>query len=301
MDPARRLDAATTALVIDSSADVPPDARPANWRVVPIPVSFGDQTFADGVDLDAAGFYERLERAERMPTTAQPSVATLVAVIGDALETYESVVVLPLSARMSGTVEAAREAARELGEDRVLVLESGSVTVALGLIALRLQARLEAGCTAGEAAEAVARLSAEHRAVFTLETLEYLQRGGRIGRAQAVAGSLLRVRPVLQIIDGEVAPFTRVRGAHRVLPAIEDFLVANSDADRPLHVAYAHSRRPEAVPDLQALVARARPLAQTAFSGEVGPTVGTHAGPGAFVVAFVHDVPGPGGGDRSSW
>lgn len=299
MDPSRRLDAATTALVLDSSCDVPAGVRPANWRILPIPVTFGDQTFADGVDIDAAGFYDRLERSPRLPTTAQPSVATIERVLRDALDGHESVVALPLSRHLSGTVDRVREVAAEVGEDRVMVLESGSVTVALGLLGLRLQAALERGTTAGEAAALVARLSADHRAVFTLETLEYLQRGGRIGRAQAVAGSLLRVRPILQIVGGEVAPHSRVRGAHRVLPAIEEYVAAHTDPDRVLHVAYAHTRRPEIVPELQELVARTRPRAVTALTGEVGPTVGTHAGPGAFVVAFVHD-PTDGEGDGAA-
>jgi DegV family protein with EDD domain len=291
MDPARRLDAATTAIVVDSSCDVPAAARPPGWSVIPIPVTFGDETFADGVDIDTAGFYERLERAQRLPTTAQPSTVTIEEVLRGALDTHESAVVLPLSRRLSGTFDGVREVAERIAPDRLMVLESGSVTVALGLIALRLQAALERGVTAGEAAGLVARLSAAHRAVFTLATLEYLQRGGRIGRAQAAAGSLLKVRPILEIRDGEVAQHSRVRGAHRVLPAIEEFVVANSDPDRVLHVAYAHTRRPEILPELEELVARVRPRAVTALTGEVGPTVGTHAGPGAFVVAFVHDPP----------
>jgi len=289
MDPDRRLDAASTALVTDSSSDVPAARRPANWRIVPIPVMFGGESFDDGVDIDAPAFYERLARAERLPTTAQPSVARLAGALRDALATHETAVVLPLSGRMSGTVEAARQAAREVGEDRVAVLESGSVTVALGLLALRLQARLERGCTAGEAEAAIARLSADHRVVFSLETLEFLQRGGRIGRAQAVAGSLLRVRPILQIDGGEVAPYSRVRGAHRVLPALREFVERHSDPGRPLRVAYAHARRPEVLPELEAMVREVRPLAVTQLTGEVGPTVGTHAGPGAVAIAFVHD------------
>ncbi len=297
MDPDRVLDARTTALITDSSADVPPEVRPANWCVVPIPVMFGDESFADGVDIDAAGFYERLARSERLPTTAQPSAGTLVGVMREALATRESAVVLPVSGKLSGTVEAARAAAREVGEDRIMVLESGSVSVALGLLALRLQALLERGTTAAGARDLVARLSADHRAVFALETLEYLQRGGRIGKAQAIAGSLLRVRPILQILDGEVAPYDRVRGAHRVMPAIEEFVIAHSDPDRTLHVAYAHARRPEIVVELEERVSRVRPRAVTALTGEMGPTVGTHAGPGAFVVAFVHDPSdGDGGG-----
>jgi DegV family protein with EDD domain len=296
VDPAARLDAARTALVTDSSADVPPERRPANWRVVPIPVTFGSDSFLDGVDIDAAGFYERLERSSRLPTTAQPSVAAIAAVLQEALETHETAVVLPLSGHMSGTVEAARAAAREVGEDRVLVVESGSVCVGLGLLALRLQARLERGCTAAEAAAAIERLSREHRCVFSLATLEYLQRGGRIGRAQAALGSLLHVRPILQIEGGEVAPAMRVRGAHRVLPAIQEFLERHSDAGRPLRVAYGHASRPEAIPPLVEMVERCRPGAINELVGSVGPTVGTHAGPGAFVVAFVHDpLDGDGG------
>ena len=117
------------------------------------------------------------------------------------------------------------------------MLESESVTMGLGLLALRLQALLERGCTAAEAEAAMARLSDDHRVVFSLETLEYLQRGGRIGRAQAVAGSLLRVRPILQFDDGEVAPYSRVRGAHRVMPAMREFIEQHSDPARPLRVA----------------------------------------------------------------
>jgi DegV family protein with EDD domain len=299
MNPDRPLDAATTAIVLDSSCDVPAPARPANWRVIPIPVIFGEETLADGVDIDAAGFYERLERSERLPTTTQPSPVVIEEVLREALAAYDAAVVLPVSRRLSGTADRVREVAARVDDERLMVLETGSVTVALGLIAMRLQAALERGTDAAEAAALVGRLSASHRAVFTLETLEYLQRGGRIGKAQAFAGSLLRVRPLLQILDGEVAPHSRVRGAHRVLPAIEEFVVAHSDADRVLHVAYGHTRRPEVVPELQELVARARPRAVTAFTGEVGPTVGAHAGPGAFVVAFVHDPTDEGGTQAS--
>jgi DegV family protein with EDD domain len=289
MEPAHHLDAASTALVTDSSADVAPAARPPNWRVVPIPVAFGAESFADGVDIDAAAFYERLARSDRLPTTAQPSTGLLVDVLREALETHETAIVLPVSGRMSGTIEGFRAAAREVGEERIMVVESSSVTIGLGLLALRLQALLERGCTAAEADAALGRLSRDHRVAFSLETLEYLQRGGRIGRAQAVAGSLLRVRPILQFDDGEVAPHSRVRGAHRVMPALRDYLEERSDPDRPLRVALGHTRRPEIVPELEAMVRASRPRASIDLVSEIGPTVGTHAGPGAYALAFVHD------------
>jgi DegV family protein with EDD domain len=213
----------------------------------------------------------------------------LTEVLREALQTHETAVVLPLSGRMSGTVEGFRAAAREVGEERVMVLESKSVTIGLGLLALRLQALLERGCTAGEAQAALAQLSDDHRVVFSLETLEFLQRGGRVGRAQAVAGSLLRVRPILQFDDGEVAPHSRVRGSHRVMPVMREYLVERSDPDRRLHVALGHTRRPEVLPELEEMVRAAHPRASIDLVSEIGPTVGTHAGPGAYAVAFVHD------------
>lgn len=291
MEPAHHLDASSTAVVTDSTTDVPPDQRPPNWRVVPMPVSFGAETFADGVDIDAAGFYERLARTDRLPTTSQPATGLLVETLRDALATHETAVVLPLSGRMSGTAEGFRAAVAELGDDgdRAMVLESKSVTIALGLLTLRLQALLERGCTAAEAQAAMARLSDAHRIVFSLETLEFLQRGGRIGRAQAVAGSLLRVRPILQFDDGEVAPHSRVRGSHRVMPAMREYLEQHSDPVRPLRVALGHTRRPEVLGDLEEMVRAARPRASIDLISEIGPTVGTHAGPGAYAVAFVHD------------
>ena len=289
MEPAHHLDASSTAVVTDSSADVPPGRRPPNWRVVPISVSFGAESFADGVDIDAAAFYERLARSDRLPTTSQPPTGLLADVLREALETHETAVVLPLSGRMSGTAEGFRAAAREVGEERVMVLESKSVSLGLGLLALRLQALLERGCTAAEAQDALGELSDAHRVVFSLETLEFVQRGGRIGRAQAVAGSLLRVRPILQFDDGEVAPYSRVRGSHRVMPAMREYLEERSDPDRPLRVALGHTRRPEVVADLEEMVLTARPLASIDLVSEIGPTVGTHAGPGAYAIAFVHD------------
>jgi DegV family protein with EDD domain len=289
MDPARALDAGRTALVTDSSADVPPEARPANWRVVPIPVLFGDEALRDGVDIDAPTFYARLAAAERLPTTAQPSTEELADALRGALEAHETAVVLTITERMSGTVAAARAAAREVGEDRVLVIESGGVSVALGLMCLRVQARLERGTTAGALAADVQALRRAQSTAFSVETLEYLQRGGRVGRAQAAAGSLLRVRPILAIEGGEVVPAGRVRGGHRVVPALVDFVAARSRQDAVLHCAYVHAARPEAIPPLEEAVRAARPRAVTDLVSQMGPTVGTHAGPGTYALSFLHD------------
>jgi uncharacterized protein len=288
-DPGLRLDAATTALVTDSACDLPPDRRPANLRVVAIPVSFGADSLLDGVDLDAAAFYARLQAGGPTPTTAQPSPGQLAEALRAALADHRTAVVLHLSGGMSGTVRSARETARALAPDRALVLESASVSMQLGLLLLRVQARLERGTTAGELAAFVAAFEASQGTVFSVETLEFLRRGGRIGRAAALTGSLLGFRPLLEVSGGEVAAAGRIRGAARVMPALSRFVEERTDPDRPLRVAYAHARRPEAIPELIAAVQAARPLARTEIVCELGPTVGTHAGPGTLGVSFVHD------------
>jgi DegV family protein with EDD domain len=288
VDPDLVMDSATTALITDSASDLPPDRRAPNVVVVPIPVSFGTESRLDGVDLDAAEFYARLSGGGGLPTTAQPSPGRLADAQREALATHRNAVVLHLSGRMSGTATSAREAA-QAAPDRVLALETEAVSLELALLVLRVQARLERGTTAGELAAFVSYFRRTQGTVFSIETLEHLRRGGRIGRARALAGSILRVRPILEVTGGEVAQAGRARGADGVLPALRAIVERRTDPDRPLRVAYAHARRPEAVPELIAMVQAARPLARTEVVCEIGPTVGTHAGPGTLALTFVHD------------
>jgi DegV family protein with EDD domain len=286
----------STAIVTDSSADLPADQRRANWHVVPIPVNFGAEAFHDGVDLDPPAFYRRLADTGVQPTTAQPSVQDLTGAYRAALADHGAAVVLHLSGRMSGTVGAARDAALSVDPGRLLVLETSSVSILLGLLVHRVQARLDRGSNAGEIQSLVADFRRRQATVFSVETLEYLRRGGRIGRATALAGSLLRVRALLDVSDGEVGPAGRVRGAARVLPALRELVEARTERGRPLRVALGHAARPDAVPQLEAMLREARPLSRLDVVTEIGPTVGTHAGPGTLGIAMFHDPLDTGGG-----
>jgi DegV family protein with EDD domain len=289
MDPSTRLDATTTAVVTDSAADLPVEGRAPNWRVVSIPLHFGSRTYRPGEDIDAAEFYRLLPRADVMPTTSQPSAADLEAVYREVLEDYDSLLVLHLSGKLSGTVDAARAAAREIGEERVAVIETARVSLGLAQLVHRVQARLEAGTTLAEVEDFVSGTLPSSGCIFTVETLEFLQRGGRIGRAQALAGSMLRVRPILALQDGEVGPIGRVRGGHRVLPAMRAALEERTEARGRVHIALGHADRPEGLAALEAMVREARPEAVVDFAGELGPTVGTHGGPGLLGLGYLHD------------
>ena len=182
---------------------------------------------------------------------------------------------------MSGTIQSAEVAAAELGGDRVRIVDTLSVSLAVAMLSHAVQRRLARGTTDEEIDALVERFRTRSGVVFTVETLEFLQRGGRIGRARALAGSLLNVRPILAIEDGVVTAVSRARGRQKALAEFERRFAESTD-DRPgLRVAIAHADAAEWVGTLSELVWRVRPHAEIEFTATLGAVVGTHAGPGA--------------------
>ncbi|HEX5449266.1 MAG TPA: DegV family protein [Gaiellaceae bacterium] len=269
-----------TAVVLDSTADFP-DApqRYPNVRTVPLYVRFGDESFRDYVDLSPTAFYERLQTDSQLPTTSQPTPADFLAVYGELAERYEHILSLQISSTLSGTYASAQTAADELG-GRVRVIDTRTVSASLALLALAVLRRLERGTTDEEIDEVVARYGREHHLLFTVSTLDYLAKGGRIGRAAALAGNLLNVKPILTIIDGEVVPLKRVRGNAKAFAEFaERFQATTSDSPR-LKVGIAHAAAPERMRALEKMVREVRPQAEIEIATELGAVIGTHAGPG---------------------
>lgn len=270
-----------TAIVLDSTSDYPEaPSRFPNMRFVPLYVQFGDETFRDYVELAPADFYERLRTSAVLPTTSQPTPQDFLSTY-EGLAGYERIYSLHVSSKVSGTFQSAELAAAELGGDKVRVVDSLSASLAIAMLAHAVQRRLTRGTTDEEIDELVARFHRESVVIFTVETLEYLQRGGRIGRAAAIAGSLLNVRPVLGVDDGVVVAVARVRGRQKALAEFERRFVEGTE-DRPgLRVAIAHGDAPDWVGTLSELVWRVRPKAEIEFTSTLGAVVATHAGPGA--------------------
>lgn len=274
------LTAENTAIVLDSTADFPeaPQRFP-NWRVVPLYVRFGDESFRDYVELSPAEFYARLRTSERLPTTSQPTPGDFIAAYEE-LAGYERILSLHISARLSGTFESARRAGEEVGGGRVRAIDSETASVACALLALGLQRRLERGTTDEEIDAFVERSRREVGLLFTVDTLEYLARGGRIGKAAAMAGQLLNIKPILTIRDGEVLPLKRVRGNQKAFQEFVQAFEADTEDGPQLHVGIAHADAPERDAALRELVRRTRPNAQIDLATTLGPVVGAHAGPG---------------------
>ena len=270
-----------TAVVLDSTSDYPEaPSRFPNMRFVPLYVRFGDETYRDYVELGPAEFYEKLRSSPVLPATSQPTPQDFLSAY-EALERYERIYSLHVSSKVSGTFSSAELGAQELGGDKVRVVDSLSVSLAIAMLSHAIQRRLARGTTDEEIEALVERFHRDCGVIFTVETLEYLQRGGRIGRAAALAGSLLNVRPILAIEDGVVAAVARVRGRQKALAEFERRLEAATEDRAGLRVAIAHADAAEWVGTLSELVWRARPKAEIEFTASLGAVVGTHAGPGA--------------------
>jgi DegV family protein with EDD domain len=270
-----------TAIVLDSTSDYPEaPARFPNMRVVPLYVRFGDDTYRDYVELGPDEFFQRLRASEALPATSQPTPQDFLSTY-ESLAAYERVYSLHVSSKVSGTFQSAELAALELGGDRVRVVDSKTASLAIAMLSHAIQRRLARGTTDEEIDALVERFHADCSVVFTVETLEYLQRGGRIGRAAALAGSLLNLRPVLTIQDGEVVPVARVRGRQKALAEFERRFTDATEDRAGLRVAIAHADAAEWIGTLSELVWRTRPNAEIEFTSTLGAVVSTHAGPGA--------------------
>jgi DegV family protein with EDD domain len=285
------LDAGNTAIVLDSTADFPEAVdRFPNWRVVPLYVRFGDESFRDYVDLGATEFYGRLRAATELPTTSQPTPADFLAVYEE-LDAYDRILSIHISGRLSGTSSSARTAAEEVG-DRVRVLDSETASAAIAMLALAIQRRLERGTSDEEVDRLLERYRREAGLLFTVDTLEFLAKGGRIGKARALAGQLLHIKPILTIREGEVLPVKRVRGNAKAFAAfVDEFTTASTDGPE-LRVGIAHADAPERAEALTEMVRRERPSAQLDVVTMLGPVVGTHAGPGTVGFFWYQDANG---------
>jgi DegV family protein with EDD domain len=274
-----RLNLDNTAIVLDSTADRPDVRDRPNWRVVPLYVRFGDDIFRDYVDMQPAEFYARLRATTEQPRSSQPSPGDFADAAAE-LDGYDRILVLPISSGLSGTYESARAAAEADPSQRLRVFDTRFVSGAIALLAEAVQRRLARGTDDAEIDALVARYKKDAGLLFTVDTLEFLQKGGRIGRAAAFAGNLLHVKPILTIADGEVLPLKRVRGNQK---AVQEFArgFEGATTDSPsLRVGIAAADAPDRIETLRALVAATRPSAQIEIATTLGPVVGTHAGPG---------------------
>jgi DegV family protein with EDD domain len=273
------------AIVTDTSADLlPQDAAKAGVSLVPLTVSFGDETFEAVTELSNADFYDRLTApGAPLPRTAAPSPQRFESTYREALEAgADGVVCVTISSDLSATHGVAVQAARAF-PGQVEVVDSRTVTQGLGMLAIEAAALARGGAGQAQVAAHVRDLAERTHIVFTVDTLDYLQKGGRIGRASALLGTVLSIKPILGVEGGVVVPVDRVRTASKARARLLE-LVAQHRVERAtvLHTVTS------GIDEFRDDVARVTGLEAAALDiGLVGPVAGTHVGPGMYGVALI--------------
>lgn len=272
-------------VVTDSTSDIPrEDAAREGITIVPLNVHFGSEQLRDGIDIQPEPFYQRLVSDKILPKTSQPSAGAFLETYQQIARDTDEILSIHISSKLSGTINSARGARDALGSRaRVELVDSATVSWALGL-AVRAAAAAAAQGAGLEDCAAVARDTlARTQLIFVLGTLEYLQKGGRIGRARAWVGTVLNIKPVLCVRDGEVAPLERVRSRAKAEERLYDLTLAHGPAER---VAVAHSGPPEMAERWAARLRSALPDVPV-DAGWLGPVVGVYAGPNTLGMAVV--------------
>ncbi len=276
-------------IVVDSTADIPHNlAEELGIVVVPLTVHFGEDTYVDWTELTPLEFYDLLETSPHHPYTSPPTVGQFQTAYEEILAGGQSIVSLHISSGLSETVRVA-EAAKERmgGRGPIAVIDTKVVSVALGMPALEAARAAVEGKTFEEVVAAANSVAAATRAnsFFAVDTLDYLVRNGRIGRAQALLGTILAIKPVLHFEDGLVAPYQKVRGDKKVIPRMIDIMKELVGAGGFTRVGIVQADCLEKAAALRAAI-EGTFGARDVLLCDLGAVVGTHAGPGTVGVAF---------------
>ncbi|MDZ7727091.1 MAG: DegV family protein [Dehalococcoidia bacterium] len=273
-------------IVTDSTADIDPAlARELGIEVVPLIIAFGEQEYRDGVDLDTDASTAAWSRRRSCPTRRNRRLIASARSTGRCCADGHEVLSIHISAKLSGTLNAAHTARADLGDDgaRIDLLDSRSVSIGMGAGVIAAARAAREGASLAEARAAAESALGRTHIVALVATLEYLQRGGRIGRAASMVGTLLRVKPLVEVADGEVAPFERVRTHSRAVERLYDVATGAGDLEA-LYVGCGTN-----VDEAEALAARLREalpgVPVSRFT--IGPAIGVNAGPEVLGVALL--------------
>ena len=283
------IDRVTTALVVDSTADLPTNlAGDPNVTIVPLTVLFGEEAYLDWVELTPEQFYEKLAVSPRLPTTSQPPPGVWLDLYRRLREHYQKVYSVHLSAEFSGTVDTARAAAEQV--DGVTVVDSRLATGGIALLVDRMMERIDRGVPQVEFNDYLAYFRAHNTFLFVPTTLDYLYKGGRIGRASHLVGTLLNIKPVLTIEDGVADVFKKARGLRQALEIMRDALVARTDAGSDVFANLSHGLNLPVMEQLRdMLLAVTDRRIHLRPPSIVGSVIGTYSGPKAVGVCFVQE------------
>lgn len=274
------------AVVTDSTAYLPQElVDEYGIHVIPVYLVMGGKSWRDGVDIDPPAFYELLQASKDFPTTSQPTLGDCLELFGRLSKEYDGIVAVFVSDELSGTLDSARAAAAEMPDLTIEIIDSRGVSMNLGFPALAAARAAAAGGDLETIANAARALIGKTSFYFVVDTLEYLHRGGRIGAASKWLGSILNLKPILEIREGRIQPVAKVRTRRKAQAKVYELIEEQLAGRGKVHMAVVDAAAPEEADRFRAeLEARFKPveMVQTVCS----PAIGAHAGPGMVGVAF---------------
>ncbi|WP_054957235.1 DegV family protein [Paenibacillus dakarensis] len=279
-----------TVIVTDSTADIPAElVNKYGIRIVPLRLMFGDETYLDGVEITAGEFYTRLVKSPQLPTTSQPSPADFLEVYESILKEFpdSSILTINLSSAMSGTYQSALLAASLVeGDPDITVWDSKSASYGFGMFVVHAAKLAADGLPVNEIVASIEELRSKRQLYFLVDTLEYLQKGGRIGKASAVLGTLLNIKPILSIDDeGVIYPVEKVRGRKKATARMIELFQRDLAGITNINVAVGHTADPASVNDFLEQLSAVFTVKETVLS-DIGAVIGTHVGPGT-IAAYI--------------
>lgn len=277
------------AIITDSTAYLPQELiQQYDIHIIPLTVIFGEESFRDGVDISPAEFYSRLQTTEVMPTTSQVTVGAFKKIYEQLHQEDCEILVITLSGRLSGTVESAEKARELVPGAKIEIVDSLSTTVEQGFVVLAASRGAANGASLAECKQIAVQACERTGVIFAVDTLEFLHRGGRIGDAKRLMGTILNIKPILTIRDGRVDALeqarTRKKSFNRLIEIVAERVTGKSN----VRLAVAHANA----------AAEAQSLLETACSNlnpvetmitELSPVIGTHVGPGTVALAYFYD------------
>ncbi len=280
------------AIITDSTAYLPDEIlKKYHITIVPLSIIWEENNYRDGVDIQPADFYQRLSNSKAMPTTSQVTIASMRSAFESLLEQGYDVLGIFISSKFSGTVQSALQAREMLtnAASKIAIVDLLSTTMAMGWPVLTTARAAQAGENLF-ACQKVAENARDHSGVlFVVETLEYLRRGGRIGGAQALLGTILNIKPVLEMRDGQIEPVEKIRTKGKALERVVELAIERIADRKPVRLATVHANaEAEAASLLEAACAQLNPV--ETYCCPLSPVVGSHAGPGTVALTYMAGV-----------
>lgn len=272
-------------IVTDSTSDVTSDlAQELGITVIPLTVFFGHESFLDRVEISTDVFYNRLAKESIFPTTTQPAPGIFVDVYNKLAEETDEILTIVISSKLSGTFQSATNA-KDLvtNKSRIEIIDSKNVAMGFGLLVITAAQAAKDGASLKEITDLINRRISQSHMVIYFETLKYLAKGGRIGKAQGLLGSMLSIKPILTMKDGEFSPMTRVRSKAAGMEYIRNFVASFPSVEK---LAIEYCTTPEDIDKLTDILSSIVPK-ESIYSSTISPVLGTYAGPGALAVTVL--------------